>query len=150
MAPTTETYRLTIVAFNNSYFQLALNGQVLIQNDFSGIGSQNMYVDYDFTQGQLVSISLSYAQKLGPTLFQLFWESDSVIYEIVPSQYLLNTLYSASTPYLITVIPSITNATTSGLSNNNYMTALVGVAETQTIIARDQFGNQQVNQNDVF
>jgi hypothetical protein len=48
------------------------------------------------------------------------------------------------------VNPDITNATTSGLTNQDYKTALVGVTETLIIVARDKYGNKQIHLSDVF
>jgi len=90
-------------------------------------------------------VLIRFAVKLGPTRLQLQWESDTRDFEVIPSEFLYNKLNSMSTPFLFTVNPDITNSTTSALLNEDYKTALVGVTETLTIIARDKFGNKQIH-----
>ena len=133
LAPTTETYRLTIDVFNTTQVQLILNGQSLITNDFTGIGTPGMYADVEFTQGVFYSIEVHYAQKIGPSKLSLLWESDSMDFQVINSTYLYNTLSSQTVPsmqpmpYILQVNPDISNATTSALTDNGYQVAIVNV-----------------------
>jgi hypothetical protein len=99
------------------------------------------FYDADLYQGSLTTIDLRYAQRLGTTKLILLWESDSTNLEVIPSTYLYNELYSSTTPFAFTCTPDISNSSTTGLTNNNYQIALVGIQETLTINARDKFGN---------
>lgn len=100
-----------------------------------------MYTDIDFVKDTFYGITLLFAEKFGPTKIKLYWESDSLDYQIIPSTYLYNVLYSSNTPVTFTVIPDTTNATTTALSNDDYMYASVNVQETLTIYARDSYSN---------
>lgn len=86
-----------------------------------------MYTDIDFVQGTLYYMTLYFAEKFGPTKLMLYWESDSMDYEIIPSTYLYNVLYSSTTPVTFSCIPDTTNSTATTLSNSDYMYASVNV-----------------------
>jgi hypothetical protein len=91
----------------------------------------------------MVSISLRYAQKLGPTRIRLLWESDAIAKIVIGKQYLYQTLGSQTTPYPLTVIPAATSSAHSSLANDqNYKYAVVNVQETHMLFARDQYMNQ--------
>ena len=109
------------------------------------MGTPKLYTDIDMVKDTFTEILIRFAVKLGPTRMQLYWESDTRDYQIVPAEYLYNQLNSMSTPFMFTVNPGISNSTMSGLLNNDYKTALVGITETLTIIARDRYGNKQVH-----
>jgi hypothetical protein len=80
LAPTTETYRLSIEAQNTSMVELIINGaRKLVYNDYTGQGTtEEMYVDLEFTKGTFYDFELRYAQKIGPHKLRLFWESDTL------------------------------------------------------------------------
>lgn len=71
----------------------------------------------------------------------MYWESDSVEKEIIPSEYLFNRLYSEQTPFAFTVEPASTNPLSSILDGDDYQLAVVGVQEDLTLLARDYYEN---------
>ncbi len=108
-------------------------------------------MDVDFVQGTFYDVEVRFAHKIGPHKLRLLWESDTRDLEVIPSTHLFNQLCSSSTPFILQVVPDITNATTSGLANQvDYKNAIVGVKETHTILARDKYGNLQNHKLDVF
>lgn len=154
-APTTETYRLHVEAYNTSQVELIINGNKrLIFNDFTGLGTtEAMSVDIEFLQNALYDIEVRFAHKIGPHKLTLLWESDTRDLEVIPSSYYYYSLCSENTPFILQVVPDISNATTTTLtpaSSIDIKNAIVGVKETQTITARDRFRNLQNHKNDVF
>lgn len=134
-APTTETYRLSVDAFNTSQVELIINGQRrLVYNDFSGLGTpESMFVDLEFTQNTFYNIEVRYAQRIGPHKLHLMWESDTRDLEVIPSEYFYYQLCSSFTPFILQVVPDISNATTTALSPQSqidHKNAIVGVKET--------------------
>jgi hypothetical protein len=98
-----------------------------------------------------LTLELLYVERLGDSKIKLLWESDSQPLEIVPSERLYNLLNSETTPFEFTVIPAMTNQTTSTLTVlDNVAYAIVNVEEVHTIYARDVFGNAQDDFNDDF
>lgn len=147
-APSSETYRLFIEVHNTSMVELSLNGQRrVIYNDFNGVGTtEGMYADVEFIAGQFYDIELRYAHKIGPHKLILSWESDTRDLDVIGEEWFYQMLSSdtARNPYILQVIPDITNATTTALtpaSQLDHQHAIVGVKETQFIHARDKWGN---------
>lgn len=77
-APTTETYRISINTYNSTYVLLKINNEVQILNPFEGNKATDEYlsVDIDLVKDTMYGIELRYAEKLGETLLQLYWETD--------------------------------------------------------------------------
>jgi hypothetical protein len=49
MAPSTETYRISIDAYNNTYVNLIINRNVVVLNRFNGTGTtDDLHYDIDF------------------------------------------------------------------------------------------------------
>lgn len=119
-APSSETYRIFIEVHNTSMVELTFNGKRgVIYNSFSGLGtSENMYVDVDFVAGQFYDIVIRYAHKIGPHKLILSWESDTRDLEVIGSDWFYHSLSSntARNPYILQVLPDITNATTTALT----------------------------------
>ena len=107
--------------------------------------------DVDLVAGELYSIEVLYAERLGDSKIKLFWESNSQPYELIESERFYNVLNSRNTPHLFEVIPAPTNETTTTLVDVAAIEyAIVNMQETHHIYARDVFGNSQNNQDDVF
>lgn len=100
------------------------------------------YADVWLEAGQLVPISLRYAQKLGETKSRLLWENDSMEKTVIAKEYLYHVLGSQTTPFDFSVIPAQTNASFSHLTNDfDYRFAVVDVEEVLIINNRDEFTN---------
>lgn len=149
----TETYRLYLYSHRSSAFTLRLNGELLIENTFdldseastsTSIPNSAYFpsADVELTAGDLATLEITYAERIGPTLVQLFWESDSQAFSKVPSDVLYHTLNSEYTPYTFTVIPAATNETACHLYDPTHTAhAIVNVEEVHVVYARDIFDN---------
>jgi len=110
-----------------------------------------MYVDLEFTRDTFYNFELRYAQKIGPHKLRLFWESDTRDREIIPAKFFYNRLSSTFTPYVLQVLPDISNATTTALASSvDYKDSIVGIKESHLIYVRDMFGNLQNHMDDIF
>ena len=55
--------------------------------------------DLELIADELVTLEVIYAERLGQTLFSLYWESDSQELQKIPSSSLYHTLNSEETPF---------------------------------------------------
>jgi len=108
-----------------------------------------MYVDLEFTQGTFYDVTVRFAHKLGPYKLHLYWESDTLDKQVIPPSAFYNQLCSQFTPFVIQVVPDISNSTTTMLQDP-LTSAIVDAMQTQTIVARDSYGNVQNHKLDVF
>lgn len=143
-------------SYEADYYELRLGGAVLIVSPFKNENELSMIsrparpsllsADVWLEAGSLVPLTLEYAKKLGPIKLRLLWESDSIEREVIPTESLLHTLGSQTTPFPLLVIPAATDASKSSLSNDlDYRFAVVDVEETLTLYARDAFSNLQIH-----
>lgn len=105
------------------------------------------YADLELIDGEFYDIELWFRVEQGETKLILQWESDSIEKEVIPGEYLYNTLYADATPFTFAVDPAATNPLSSIVDGTDYQTASVGVQEVVTVYARDYFENQ-VDHND--
>jgi hypothetical protein len=123
-APKSSLYRIHEAA----YFELRISGEVLIVSEFKNDNELSMAsaaesaqvhsADIWLEEGNLVPIALRYAEKLGPTKLRLLWESDTMERVVIPPESLYHTLGSQTTPFPFLVIPALSDAATSSLSND--------------------------------
>lgn len=142
-APYSEYYKFTVATDNT--VRLTINGESLIDtiSTSSTLSPSSEYsAYYTMSSGTLYDVVLEYVETRGASLIQLYWQSDSISKQIIPSDYLYNSLYSENTPFVLTAYPGATNAAYCTVSGD-YSTAIVGVAETIVLQARDQYGNLQ-------
>lgn len=96
----------------------------------------------DLEAGQLYSLQVKFAKKLGSTKFKLLWESNSQGFGVISKEHLYNLQNSESTPYLFTVLPAQSSKTTSLFASlAQVQTATVNTAESHLWTARDSFSN---------
>lgn len=141
----TETYRLYIDSVDYYSIHVMIDGVSIINT----LDSKQCFADIVLKQGNLHSIQIDYVERRGETKLILSWESDSVEKEIIPSSQLYNTLYSTTTPFLLTVIPQNTDPQSVTLSTG-WQIAVVDVQETMTLTSLDVFKNIQIHQNDLY
>jgi len=139
-APTTQIYKFYVDSFNSSSVSLVVNGTTLIDSFTSP--EAPFYGIITLQEDELYDIELRYSEKLGKTKVSLQWEADTFDKQVISEEYLYNVLYSSTTPFAFTVVPSVTSPITSSFANSDYMAASSGVLETLFIYARDEFGNQ--------
>jgi len=94
---------------------------------------------------------MKFASTLGDAKLKLYWESNSLDYELVPQTAFHYELNSKHTPHSFTVDPATSNETTTTLvALAEIAAATVDVEEVHYLWARDKFGNFQNHQNDKF
>ena len=143
-APYSEYYKFTVATDNT--VRLKINGESLIDTITSGSSlspSSEYTAYYTMASGTFYDVVLEYVETRGTSLIQLYWQSDSIAKQIIPSTYLYNELYSDTTPFLLVANPAATNPAYCTVTGG-YASAVVGVAETITLQAKDQFGNLQL------
>lgn len=149
-APYSEYYKL-IIATDNTV-RLRINGQTIIDNISPGgtINPSSEYsAYYTFTSGIFYDIVLEYVETRGQSQIQLYWQSDSVPRQIIPSANLYSILYSEITPFILSATPAATDPAFCVLTGD-YSKAVVGVSKTVTLQAKDKYSNLQVGNLDVF
>lgn len=153
LAPHTGKFRLTVDASDYYKIKLILNSQTILDLDVTGpdvIRSAGLaYADVVLEKGTQHDIKVEYAERIGQSDVKLYWESDQLMKQIIPSQYLFNTLYSESTPMTLVVQPRSTSSS-HVVVTGDYAQAVAGVSEALTLEARDQYGNLQIHQSDAF
>eukprot|EP01022_Parablepharisma_sp_SALTPOND_P020162 TRINITY_DN3593_c0_g1_i1.p2 TRINITY_DN3593_c0_g1~~TRINITY_DN3593_c0_g1_i1.p2 ORF type:complete len:1692 (-),score=110.26 TRINITY_DN3593_c0_g1_i1:19422-24497(-) len=145
-----EYYKFTVATDNT--VRLKINGEVIIDNISPG-GTMNPSSEYSayytLTSGVFYDIVLEYVETRGSSQIQLFWQSDSIPKQIIPSENLYNVLYSDTTPFSLTANPAAIDPEYCTLSKD-YDKAVVGVPKTVVIQARDRYSNLQLGNHDTF
>jgi hypothetical protein len=60
-APLTEIYRLSLKTFNNTFIQMYVNGKLVIDNNFMGLGTKELYTDQSLVKNEFTEIIIRYA-----------------------------------------------------------------------------------------
>lgn len=145
LAATTEKYRLTLLTSEMYMIKMKIGEEWVIDTTKN---LNKLWADIDLEKGKLYMMEVKYVEKKGKTLFKLFWESDSMMKKIIPESNLFNTLYSSTTPFILTVNPRDTDPQTSTMTGD-YSQAVVGVEEVHIITLKDVLDNVQIHTNDV-
>ena len=78
-----ETYRIYLHSQRSAAFTVRLNGQLIISNTFDLADNslpKSAYfasADIELVADKLLSLEVTYAERLGSTYIKLFWESDT-------------------------------------------------------------------------
>lgn len=152
-APHSGKFRFYVEATDYNTINLDLGNADLIALNTSASGvihsAREYYSDYILTADSVYSLTLEYVEKIGTSEVKLFWESDEIEKQLIPPEYLFNTLYSQYTPITLVVEPLDTNEEHVVITGE-YAQAVSGIAETISIEARDIYDNLQIHQNDIF
>ena len=152
-APHSGKFRFYIDSADYYTMKLVIGGETLIDLQASANGiiytGQYYYADKVLDINTLYDITIDYSEKIGASQVRFYWESDQITKEIVPQQYLYNTLYSENTPLTVVIEPLPTSGT-KVVVTGDYVQAVAGVQETISLEARDIYSNLQIHQSDIF
>ena len=143
-----------LILYGSLYCFIYINNNLIINYSdllpsLSTDTGNNAVVSLDKTV--LTPIRVEYIKTFGSNTIQLFWQSDSIPTKTpISSNNLYNTLYSTSTPILMTVNASVSDPSTLKFSDNTYVNCIAGVEKTAVLQIYDKYSNLQTHNLDVI
>lgn len=134
---TSESTAQLRIGGRGNEFNMSEPGDIVIDVQLTGIATSFGF--YNFTDNLYREFVLEYTLKRGDAVLQLYWESPSTPYSIVPSSAF--TYWRNISFYNTTIAPNELCSRCSTTFGEALQSAQVGVAKSFLVYGRDRFGN---------